>query len=35
MKLALDQRDFERQLTIRFTGTDIIKLLRLRKGGFH
>jgi hypothetical protein len=37
MKIALDQRDFEGQLTnpIRFTGADIIKLLRLRKGGFH
>jgi hypothetical protein len=37
MKIALDQRDFEGQLTnpIRFTGAEIIKLLRLRKGGFH
>jgi hypothetical protein len=37
MKIALDQRDFEGQLTnpISFTGAEIIKLLRLRKGGFH
>jgi hypothetical protein len=37
MKIALDQRELEGQLTnpIRFTGADIIKLLRLRKGGFH
>src|SRR6478609_3741200 len=37
MKIALDQRDFEGQLTnpIRFTGAEIIKLLRLCKGGFH
>jgi hypothetical protein len=37
MKIALDRRDFECQLTnpIRFTGAEIIKLLRLRKGGFH
>ncbi len=37
MKIALDQREFQGQLTepIRFTGSDMIKLLRLRKGGFH
>lgn len=37
MKIALDQREFEGQLTnpIRFSGADMIKLLRLRKGGFH
>lgn len=37
MKIALDQRDFQGQLAnpIRFTGADMIKLLRLRKGGFH
>lgn len=37
MKIAVDQRDFQGQLTnpIRFTGADMIKLLRLRKGGFH
>src|SRR4051794_8328606 len=34
MKVALDQRDTEGQLTspVRFTGADMIKLLRLRKG---
>lgn len=41
MKLALDQREAQREaqgaLTnpICFTGADMIKLLRLRKGGFH
>jgi hypothetical protein len=37
MKIALDQRDAEGHLAnpVRFTGADIIKLLRLRKGGFH
>jgi len=37
MKIALDQRDFKGQLTnpVRFTGADMIRLLRLRKGGFH
>lgn len=37
MKIALDQREIEGQLAnpIRFTGADMIKLLRLRKGGFH
>src|SRR5262245_40071638 len=37
MKIALDQRELQGQLTnpVRFTGADMIKLLRLRKGGFH
>ena len=37
MKLAQDQRDEEGQLTnpVRFSGSDMIKLLRLTKGGFH
>lgn len=37
MKIAMDQREFQGELTnpIRFTGADMIKLLRLRKGGFH
>ena len=37
MKIALDQRDFHGQAVnpIRFSGADMIKLLRLRKGGFH
>jgi hypothetical protein len=37
MKIALDQREFQGQLTnpVRFSGADMIKLLRLRKGGFH
>jgi Replication initiator protein A len=37
MKIALDQREFQGELTnpIRFSGADMIKLLRLRKGGFH
>ncbi|MCI0723504.1 MAG: replication initiator protein A [Acidobacteria bacterium] len=37
MKIALDQREIEGQLAnpIRFSGADMIKLLRLRKGGFH
>ena len=37
MKIALDQREFQGQVTnpIRFSGSDMIKLLRLCKGGFH
>ena len=37
MKIALDQREFQGELQnpIRFSGADMIKLLRLRKGGFH
>jgi len=37
MKIALDQREFQGRVTnpIRFSGADMIKLLRLRKGGFH
>jgi hypothetical protein len=37
MKIALDQRDAQGQLAnpVHFTGADMIKLLRLRKGGFH
>jgi hypothetical protein len=37
MKIALDQRDTQGHLSnpVRFTGADMIKLLRLRKGGFH
>ncbi len=37
MKIALDQREFQGQVTnpVRFSGSDMIKLLRLRKGGFH
>jgi Replication initiator protein A len=37
MKIALDQREFQGQLSnpVRFSGADMIKLLRLRKGGFH
>src|SRR5579872_4834646 len=37
MKIALDQREFQGQVTnpIRFSGADMIKLLGLRKGGFH
>jgi hypothetical protein len=37
MKIALDQCDFKGEVVnpIRFTGADMIKLLRLRKGGFH
>ena len=37
MKIALDQREFQGQVTnpVRFSGADMIKLLRLRKGGFH
>jgi len=37
MKIALDQREFQGCLSnpVRFTGADMIKLLRLRKGGFH
>lgn len=37
MKVALDQRDQQGAVSnpIRFSGSDLIKLLRLRKGGFH
>ena len=37
MKVALDQRDQQGGVSnpIRFSGADLIKLLRLRKGGFH
>ena len=37
LKIALDQRDSEGQLTnpVRFSGAEMIKILRLRKGGFH
>ena len=37
MKIALDQRELQGQLSnpVRFNGTDMIKLLRLCKGGFH
>lgn len=37
MKIALDQREAQGQLAnpVCFTGADMIKLLRLRKGGFH
>lgn len=37
MKIALDQRDEQGQLAnpVRFAGADLIKLLRLCKGGFH
>jgi hypothetical protein len=37
MKFALDQRELQGELTnpIRFSGAEMIKLLRLRKGGFH
>jgi hypothetical protein len=37
MKIALDQRDFQGELMnpIHFSGSDMIKMLRLRKGGFH
>jgi len=37
MKIALDQREVQGELTnpVRFSGADMIKLLRLRKGGFH
>lgn len=37
MKIALDQREALGKIEnpIRFTGSDMIKLLRLRKGGFH
>lgn len=37
MKIALDQREFQGQVSnpVRFSGADMIKLLRLRKGGFH
>ena len=37
MKIALDQREVLGKLEnpVRFCGADMIKLLRLRKGGFH
>ncbi len=37
MKFAQDQREVQGQLTnpIRFSGAEMIKLLKLRKGGFH
>jgi hypothetical protein len=37
MKIALDQREAQGQLSnpVCFSGADMIKLLRLRKGGFH
>jgi hypothetical protein len=37
MKLAMDQKEFQGRVVnpIRFTGADMIKLLGLRKGGFH
>jgi hypothetical protein len=37
MKIALDQKEFQGRLEnpVRFTGSDMIRLLRLRKGGFH
>ena len=37
MKIALDQREALGKIEnpIRFCGADMIKLLRLRKGGFH
>src|SRR5215208_2890442 len=37
MKIALDQKEFQGKLEnpVRFSGSEIIKLLRLRKGGFH
>jgi hypothetical protein len=37
MKIALDKREMHGQLSnpVCFTGADMIKLLRLRKGGFH
>jgi Replication initiator protein A len=37
MKIALDQREFQGELTnpVRFSGADMIKLLGLRKGGYH
>src|SRR3979411_2149313 len=37
MKIAMDQREFQGEVVnpIRFSGADMIKLLRLRKGGFH
>jgi len=37
MKIALDQREFQGKVAnpVRFSGADMIKLLRLRKGGFH
>ena len=37
MKIALDRREMQGHLSnpIRFSGADMIKLLRLRKGGFH
>src|ERR1043165_6760552 len=37
MKIAMDQREFKGRVMnpVRFTGADMIRLLRLRKGGFH
>src|SRR6476620_910860 len=37
MKIAFDQKEFQGQLQnpVRFTGSDMIRLLGLRKGGFH
>jgi hypothetical protein len=37
MKIAMDQREFQGRVVnpIRFSGADMIRLLRLRKGGFH
>jgi hypothetical protein len=37
MKIAMDHREFRGEVVnpIRFSGADMIKLLRLRKGGFH
>ncbi len=37
MKVAMDQRDQQGQVAnpVRFSGAELIKLLRLRKGGFH
>jgi hypothetical protein len=37
MKIVMDQREFQGQVAnpIRFSGADMIRLLGLRKGGFH
>jgi hypothetical protein len=37
MKIAFDQKEFQGRLEnpVRFTGSDMIRLLGLRKGGFH
>ncbi len=37
MKIVMDQREFQGRVAnpIRFTGADMIRLLRLRKGGSH